>query len=129
MINIEKILKNAKKTGAEYSNLTKSVMVYNYMDGTMGDKIDIVHHECAHAKQFKNIKEMNVSEDDDILEYAKDHLLRLILGEEYYYDSYDKITYEFDANFKGKMETDIIMGKELIEHEYGEFKNNEQYFK
>ena len=95
--------------GAEQKEL-KRVSLYNGHDRSVYNMIKTLHHEINHAIQFKNIEEANFDDDYDLNYYAKDEILRDILGEDYYKDNYDYVSYEFDTEFKAKLLTDAFFG-------------------
>ncbi len=88
----------------------KRVSLYNGHDRSVYDMIKTLHHEINHAIQFKNIEEANFDDDPDINYYAKDEILRDILGEDYYKSNYDWVSFEFDTEFKAKLLTDALFG-------------------
>ena len=95
--------------GCENKDL-KRVSLYNGHNRSVYNMIKTLHHEINHAIQFKNIEDANFEDDPDINYYAKDEILKDILGEEYYRNNYDCFSYEFDTEFKAKLLTDAFFG-------------------
>ena len=95
--------------GCENKDL-KRVSLYNGHNRSVYNMIKTLHHEINHAIQFKNIEEANFEDDYDINYYAKDEIIKEILGDEYYKDNYDYFSYEFDTEFKAKLLTDAFFG-------------------
>ena len=72
---------------------------------TILDMVNVLHHEIEHAIQEKNIRTCNISQDADIDVYSKDEILRDLLGKDYYDDNHNRISFEFDAEFKSHIKS------------------------
>jgi len=78
--------------------------------GTVSECIHTIFHETNHLIQNRNIREMNVEKDEDILEYSKEQFLRgMIKDMDYYNYYYRSISSEFDADFKATLQTQILL--------------------
>jgi len=91
---------------------------------TIREMVRVIYHEVNHELQYKNQKEMNFKEDEGILDYAKDGLLRIILGEAYHKHNYLRLSHEFDADIKAKIEASLFFDEvdTLFEESKEEFK-------
>lgn len=83
--------------------INDELYIYLNVDCSTKRLMKTIFHEMSHVIQNNNIRELNFEKDSDIDIYYKDILLRNILGNDYYYSNYRKISYEFDAGFKAEM--------------------------
>jgi len=96
-------------TGDNEKSVELSVPLKN-LYGTVSECIHTIFHETNHLIQNRNIREMNVEKDEDILEYSKEQFLRgMIKDMDYYNYYYRSISSEFDADFKATLQTQILL--------------------
>ena len=82
-----------------HSDSTRHIYISDY-NCSVKSLLHTLHHECSHAIMHRIVYDGDVTMDEDIEVYSKDLVLRDLLGEEYYKDNYNVISYEFDADFR-----------------------------
>ena len=86
--------------------LTLSTSINNSPNGhDVATLVEVIHHETNHAKQYKDVEEMNTDEED-LLEYSIDILLMGLIPD-YYQRNYRSMSFEFDADHKAFIDVSI----------------------
>ena len=93
------------------------IELYNGHNRTVYELVKTMYHEINHALQFRHVMEADFFEDEDILEYAKDDILKMRF-DNYYKDNYNSISYEYDTDIKAGMLTDALFGDFSINDSY-----------
>jgi len=93
------------------------IELYNGHNRTVYEMIKTIYHEVNHAIQFRHVSEANFYEDEDIIEYAKDEILKAKFMN-YYEDNYNSISFEYDTDMKAKILTDALFGDFYVSEDY-----------
>lgn len=108
---------NNVKVAFEYIDRDQVGGQYNEYDKTLklstnalqklqvADIVKVIHHEIYHAKQHKNVKEMN-TEEEDLLEHSIDILLTGLYPN-YYAMNYANLSFEHDADHKAFLDISL----------------------
>lgn len=104
----------------EHSSGSYKVSVSN-LNRKIMDIIKTGEHECAHADQRYNIVNLNVDSDEDLDVYSKDYFLRKYSDEKYYSNNYWVIPSEYNAEYKGYIESVRLFG--LLDECYNQYKD------
>ena len=98
------------KTGGRYEESKHRLIITSKalsIGASFGQYINTIHHEINHVQQFKDIKEMNL-EEEDVLEFSVDKFLMNTLSN-YYLTNYNSISFEFDADHKAFIDIGVKM--------------------
>ena len=116
-IDLFKVDENMERIGeCIYANLN---LYINGSCSTIEEMLIAVEHEMVHLFQKQHIIKGDIIKESDVDLYSKDCILQEIIGDSYYYDNYNRLSYEIDADTKAIIK---FLKLKLLNNE---FKSNE----
>ena len=109
-----------------YSSQDNSITLH-LGDWTVEETISTIYHEVNHAVQHSICKTMDIDADSDVIDYSKDEIARQI-RHQYYFENYDNLAIEFDADMKAQIEAAAFFYPEKsFEEISNEYDKNRRY--